>query len=122
MAEGYLRLFNPQMKIRSGGIETHGVNPLAIKVMGEEGIDISSQTSNMVDEYADMHFDVVLTVCDHANEVCPVFPSESIRLHQNFTDPSKLQGTEEEVLPAYRKTRDEIKEYILKLSESNFIL
>ncbi|RLD19573.1 MAG: arsenate reductase ArsC [Bacteroidetes bacterium] len=122
MAEGYLRLLNPAMEIRSAGIAVHGVNPLAVKVMAEDGVDISSQTSNNVDEYAGTPFDVVITVCDHANEVCPVFPYEAIRLHQNFIDPSRQTGRDDDVLPGYRQTRDAIKAYIQRISEAGFVL
>ena len=121
MAEGYLRKFNPNKTIKSAGVATHGLNPLAVKVMGEDGIDISGHTSNLVDEYMDIPFDVVITVCDHANEVCPVFPAVKHQIHQNFEDPSKLPGTEAEVLPAYRKTRDDIKEFVRQLTTSEFI-
>jgi arsenate reductase (thioredoxin) len=122
MAEGYLNLFNPEIEVRSAGIEVHGVNPLAVKVMVEDGIDISSHTSNLVEEYVDTPFDVIITVCDHANEVCPVFSADAIRIHRNFIDPSKLSGPEEDFLPSYRKTRDAIKAYMLHLSESKFII
>jgi len=122
MAEGYLNLFNPGLVVRSGGIEVHGVNPLAVKVMAEDRVDISSHTSNLLEEYIDIPFDVVITVCDHAHEVCPVFPSNAIQIHQNFTDPSKQDGPEEDILPAYRKARDAIKAYMQLLSESNFFI
>ncbi len=122
MAEGYLNLFNPETEVRSAGIAVHGVNPLAVKVMAEDGIDISLHTSNHVDEYGDTTFDVVITVCDHANEVCPVFNSSTIRIHQNFSDPSKQEGADNEVLPEYRKTREAIKSFIQRLSESKFLL
>ena len=122
MAEGYLNLFNPKIEIRSAGIEVHGVNPLATKVMAEDGINISGHTSNHIDEFRDSSFDVVITVCDNANEVCPIFPAATIRLHQNFSDPSKQAGTEADVLPEYRKTRDAIKSYIHRISDSKFLL
>jgi len=122
MAEGYLRLLNPGIVIRSAGISVHDVNPLAVMVMAEDGIDISFQTSNHIDEYADTPFDVVLTVCDHANDVCPVFPYEAIRIHQNFIDPSGQTGEDDDVLPLYRQTRDAIKIYIHRISEVGFVL
>jgi len=112
LAEGYLRYFtNSKAEIFSGGIETHGVNPRAIATMKEDGIDISSHTSNNVDEYKDIHFDFVITVCDHANEACPVFPSSAKRYHFNFTDPAKAKGREEEIMAQFRLVRNQIKEY-----------
>lgn len=112
LAEGYLRYFtNRKAEIFSGGIETHGVNPRAIATMKEDGIDISSHTSNNVDEYKDIHFDFVITVCDHANEACPVFPSSAKRYHFNFTDPAKAKGREEEIMAQFRLVRNQIKEY-----------
>ena len=85
MAEGYLRYFSDGMAIVfSAGIETHGVNPRAISVMLADGIDISHHTSNNVNEYLAVKFDFIITVCDHANEVCPVFPSSAKKFHFNF--------------------------------------
>ena len=96
-------------EIYSAGIETHGVNPKAIATLNEIGIDISNHSSNLVDEYFSIDFDFIITVCDHAAENCPVLPSKTAkRLHHNFTDPSKLVGTEEEIKAAFRKTREEI--------------
>lgn len=112
MAHGYLSaVLGDKAQVYSAGVETHGVNPRAIKVMAEDGIDISGHTSNHVDEYQDISFDHVLTVCDHANEVCPVFPSTAEKHHHNFTDPAKATGTEEEILTEFRHTRDQIKAY-----------
>ena len=112
IAEGYLRYFAKNTAaIYSAGIETHGVNPKAIQVMAEEGIDISGHSSNHVDEYADISFDAVITVCDHANEVCPFFPAEAERFHQNFPDPAKATGSPEEVIEEFRRVRDLIKVY-----------
>jgi len=112
MAEGYLRHFaQHKANIYSAGIETHGVNPLTIKVMAEDGIDISGHTSNNVNEYADVDFDLILTVCSNAEENCPYFPSKALKFHYNFPDPSKSTGTEEEVLKEFREIRDQIKAY-----------
>lgn len=112
MAEGYLRLFyGSDAKVYSAGIETHGVNPRAIAIMAEDGIDISGHTSNHVDEYCDVSFDLVLTVCDNAQERCPFFPSNAVRIHHNFPDPAKAQGTDDEVMESFRKTRNLIKDY-----------
>ena len=112
IAEGYLKHFaEHKATIYSAGIETHGVNPIAIKVMAEDGIDISNQTSNNVNEYLEVDFDLILTVCNHAEENCPYFPSKALRFHYNFPDPSKSTGTEEEVLNEFREVRDQIKAY-----------
>lgn len=112
IAEGYLRHFaKGKATIYSAGIETHGVNPKAVQVMKEDGIDISAHTSNNVNEYSHIVFDYIITVCDNANENCPFFPSKAKRFHQNFTDPAKTNGSEEEILNSFRKVRDEIKEY-----------
>ena len=112
IAEGYLRFHaGDQAAIFSAGIETHGVNPKAIKVMAEDHIDISGHTSNHVDEYSEIDFDMVITVCDNANEACPFFPGKVERLHQNFPDPAKATGTPEEVIEEFRKVRDLIKAF-----------
>lgn len=112
IAEGYLRYFaGDRANIYSAGIETHGVNPKAIQVMAEDGIDISNHTSNHVDEYAHVDFQLVLTVCDNANEACPVFPGTMQRLHHNFPDPAKAHGTPDQVMNQFRQVRDMIKIY-----------
>lgn len=111
MAHGWLEYLDEdnKLKVYSAGIETHGVNPNAIKVMGEAGIDISHHTSNLMDEYRDIDFNYVITVCDHARENCPYFPSDAEKLHHNFTDPAKATGSEEDILKEFRRVRDEIK-------------
>jgi arsenate reductase len=112
MAEGYLRFFaKDKAEIYSAGIETHGVNPKAIEIMKEDGIDISHHTSNNIDEYKDIEFDYLITVCDNAKENCPYFPTKAIRLHHNFPDPSKAERTEEEVNEQFRKVRASIKTF-----------
>ena len=112
MAHGYLDKFKKcKAEIYSAGIETHGVNALAIKVMREDGIDISLQTSNRIEEYRDITFDFIITVCDNAKERCPLFPSQAQKFHHNFPDPIKAGGTEKEILETFRKVRDQIKEY-----------
>jgi len=116
IAEGYLRHFHGTVaSIYSAGIETHGVNPRAITVMAEDGIDISMHTSNHVDEYLHIPFDLVLTVCDHASEQCPIFPGAVKRIHHNFPDPAKARGTEEEFMNAFRSARDEIRSFCKSL-------
>jgi arsenate reductase len=114
MAHGYLNHFldNRSVKVYSAGIETHGLNPGALAIMKEDGLDLSHHTSNNVTEYLAVNFDYIITVCDHANENCPYIPSDgALRLHYNFFDPSKVVGTEEEKHEAFLKTRTEIKEY-----------
>ncbi|MDB5016733.1 MAG: arsC2 [Mucilaginibacter sp.] len=112
IAQGYLRLFaGDKANIYSAGIETHGVNPKAIQVMAEDGVDISHHTSNNVDEYKDISFDYVITVCDNAKENCPFFPTRAQRFHQNFPDPAKATGNDEEVMNEFRRVRELIKEY-----------
>lgn len=114
MAHAYLNeyLDNRSYKVYSAGIETYGINPGAAAIMKEDGIDISENTSNHVDEYKDVDFDYIITVCDHANENCPYTPSKNAkRLHYNFYDPSKLQGTDDEKHEAFLKAREEIKGY-----------
>lgn len=119
MAEGYIRhLSNGKVKVYSAGIETHGVNPKAIEVMKEDGVDISGHTSNHIDEYQSIAFDLILTVCDHARENCPYFPSNAKRIHHNFSDPAKATGNEIEIMDAFRATRDEIKVFTTNLLHS----
>lgn len=113
IAEGYLRYFaGNKANIYSAGIETHGVNPKAIQVMADDGIDISVHTSNHVDEYLTIPFDVVITVCDNANEACPYFPGNVQRFHYNFPDPAKATGTPDEVMNEFKRVRDMIKTYV----------
>ncbi len=114
MAHGYLNHFldNRRVKVYSAGIETHGINVGAAAIMLEDGIDISYHTSNHVDEYNQIDFDYIITVCDHANENCPFIPSRNaVRLHNNFFDPSKVNGSDEDKHKAFVKARDEIKSY-----------
>ena len=112
MAEGYIQHFaGNRAAVFSAGIETHGVNPKAIEVMKEDGIDISHQTSKNVNEYRGMDFDIVITVCDNAKENCPYFPGTSKMIHQDFPDPSKATGTEEEVMVQFRNVRDRIRKF-----------
>ena len=112
MAEGYLKSFDSKLKVFSAGTSAEeNVNPFAVKVMAEKGIDISDQKPDQVDKYLHESFDYVITVCDGAKEICPVFAGEvKNRLHIGFDDPAKARGTEEEILPVYRKVRDEIRE------------
>lgn len=112
IAEGYLRQFaGDRAEVYSAGVETHGVNPRAIAIMKEDGADISSHTSNNIDEYAGIEFDFVITVCDNARERCPYFPTRAKKFHYNFPDPAKATGTEEEIMSEFRKVREMIKSY-----------
>lgn len=112
MAEGYLRHFaNGKADIYSAGVETHGVNPIAIAIMKEDGIDISNHFSNHIDEYSEIDFDFVITVCDNAKERCPFFPSKAKKFHHNFPDPAKSEGTDEEINEHFRQVRQQIKAY-----------
>jgi arsenate reductase len=122
MAQGYLEKFSEgKATIYSAGIETHGLNPGAVKSMADDGIDISHHTSNHVDEYAQVDFDFIITVCDHANENCPFIPSKNaLRLHHNFSDPSKVVGSQEDISEAFIKTREEIKGYCAQFVTDNF--
>src|ERR1700710_507919 len=98
MAEGYLKHFaGKKAEVYSAGIEQHGVNQKAVEVMKEDEIDISHQTSNNVNEYRNIDFDFVITVCDNAKERCPAVPSKAKKFHQNFPDPAKVIGTKQEV-------------------------
>ena len=113
MAHGYLRTMQDIATVYSAGIETHGLNPGAVSIMAEDGIDISGHTSNHVDEYEGIEWDFIITVCDHANENCPFIPApNATRLHHNFFDPSKVEGTTEEKHAAFLKARKAIKSYV----------
>lgn len=119
MAEGWARhLKGDMIEAYSAGIEKHGLNPLAVKVMAEVGVDISRQKSKRVDELDSLAFDYVVTVCGHANEQCPYFPGKAKIVHVGFDDPPKLAAgckTEEEALGHYRRVRDEIRTFVEKL-------
>jgi arsenate reductase len=116
MAEGWARhLRAKSLKAYSAGIETHGLNPRAVAVMGEAGVDISNQRSKHLDELADVAFDYVVTVCGHAHESCPVFPGGAKVIHHGFDDPPRLArdaADEQEALGHYRRVRDEIRAFI----------
>jgi arsenate reductase len=109
MAEGLLRhLAGDHFEVYSAGTEATSVRPEAIEVMAEVGVDISGQESKTIDGYLDEPFDYVVTVCDDANEACPVFPAAKNRLHWSFRDPSQATGSDEERLEVFRGVRDEI--------------
>ena len=119
MAEGWARfLKSNEIESYSAGIEANGLNPDAVKVMAEAGVDISRQKSTEVDELQAVQFDFVITLCSHANEHCPLFPAKTKTVHVGFDDPPKLAAnskTEEEALNHYRKIRDEIKAFVERL-------
>ena len=112
IAHGYLQTFGgDKVEVYSAGVETHGVNPKAIATMKEDGIDISKHTSNNVVEYQEIEFDFVITVCDNAKERCPYFPSRATKFHNNFPDPAKAVGTEEEIKKEFERVRNLIRDY-----------
>lgn len=116
MAHGYLNFFaGNRFDIYSAGIETHGVHPLAVAVMKEDGVDISMYTSNNIREYDKLSFDFVITVCDKARENCPCFPAKVKIFHHDFPDPAKAKGSDENLMTQFRIVRDEIKKYISAL-------
>ena len=122
MAEGWARHLKADLiEAYSAGIETHGLNPRAVKVMAEAGVDISGHRSKHVRDLKEVPFDYVVTVCGQASENCPVFPGKVKRLHVGFDDPPKLAAgarTEEEALNHYRRVRDEIRAFIEQLPEA----
>lgn len=119
MAEGLLQSMYPaQYEPYSAGTEKTRVHPDTIKVMKEIGIDISNQSSKTVNEFKDKSFDLVITVCDKAKKICPFFPGKKV-IHKSFPDPSKVQGTDEECLIGFRKTRDKIKIWIEKTFQNS---
>jgi len=119
MAEGWARaLRGDDIEAFSAGIETHGLNPYAVRVMAEAGVDISGQRSKLVGELGDVAFDLVVTVCGHAQEHCPVFPGPTRVMHAGFDDPPRLAcdaATEQEALAIYRRVRDEIRAFVIGL-------
>jgi len=122
MAEGWARhLKGDLFEVYSAGVEAHGLNPIAVKVMAEAGVDISAHRSKLVTELLDKGIDYVVTVCDHAAEACPRFPGKAKVIHHSFQDPPTLAKTaksEEEVLSIYRRVRDEIRDFVKTLPEA----
>ncbi len=120
IAHGYLQHFaGNKANVYSAGVETHGVNPKAIEVMKEDGIDISHHTSNNINEYLNIDYDLVITVCDNAKERCPYFPTKALKFHYNFPDPAKATGTEEEIATQFRAVRKMIKNYCKNFINNN---
>lgn len=122
MAEGWARHFkSDKIQAYSAGTENHGLNPLAVKVMAEAGVDISEHRSKTLADLNEREFDYVITVCSDADKNCPIFPGKTIRIHRGFDDPPRLAKTaktEEEALSHYRRVRDEIRDYVMTLPES----
>ena len=118
MAEGWARhLLGDKVEPYSAGIEAHGMNPNAVQVMAEAGVDMTGQSSKLADSLADIDFDLVITVCGHADEYCPTFLGKSRVVHVGFDDPPKLAKTaasEDEALSHYRRVRDEIREFVAR--------
>ena len=113
MLEAWLRHFsNGRFEVYSAGIEQHGINKDALYFMNEVGIDMSSHTSDLIDVYLNTTFDIVVTVCDHARETCPVFPKSAKTIHRNFEDPSKAN---QEKRSTFIRVREELKEFALEL-------
>ncbi|QWV92891.1 arsenate reductase ArsC [Geomonas oryzisoli] len=120
MAEGLANhLLGAGFEAHSAGTEATRVNPLAIKVLAEIGIDISGHRSKTLDEFDGESFDYVVTLCGDANEKCPLYIGSTQRSHHGFDDPSRCVGSEEEVLPQYRRVRDEIKSWVLQCFGGN---
>lgn len=121
MAEGFLKSFDSSLEVDSAGTEpAKQVNPYAIKVMKELGIDIANNKPKNVSEFLNHDFDYVITVCGGANESCPMFTGKvKFRLHIGFEDPADAKGTEAEILDEFRRIRDEIKETFIKFYKNN---
>lgn len=121
MAEGWAKhLLRDQIEAYSAGIEKHGLNQNAVKVMAESGVNISQHKSQNVNEFQDLQFDYVITVCGHADEHCPIFPGKTKVIHHGFDDPPRLAKeakTEEEALNIYRRVRDDIRNFVETLPE-----
>jgi arsenate reductase len=120
MAEGFLRSFDARLEVHSAGTRpTDRVHPAAVQAMAEVGIDIGAARPKSVEQFLGQRFDFVITVCDHANQTCPVFTGEvRRRVHIGFDDPAAVQGTDEEVLAGFRRVRDEIGERLRRFYES----
>ncbi|MBL4654719.1 MAG: arsenate reductase ArsC [Bacteroidia bacterium] len=121
MVHGFLRkMGGEKIEVYSAGVETHGLNSKAVLVMQEAGIDISFHTSNHFDEYKSIDFDYMITVCDHAKELCPYFPSNAKIIHHDFSDPAVTDGTNDQILDEFRRVRDGIQKYCAKFIKDQF--
>ncbi len=120
MAEGLLRhIAGDRFDVESAGTIASFVRPQAIAVMAEIGIDISGRRSKCLDEFLGTPFDYVITVCDNANQSCPVFPGKAVRIHWGFDDPAAVEGTDEEKLATFRRVRDEISDQLIEFSQTH---
>ena len=118
MAEGWARhLLGDRLEAHSAGIEPKGLDPRAVRVMAEAGVDICGQRSKSLREVMDVPLDVVVTVCDHAREQCPLFPGGARVIHAGFEDPAAAAGTDDEVLAVFRRVREAIREFVERLPE-----
>jgi arsenate reductase len=119
MAEGLLASFSSSLKVYSAGTKPEKVNPFAIKAMDQIGVDISKNTSNHAEEYSNIDFDYVFTVCDNAKEICPIYPKAKQMIHHSFIDPADATGTEQEQLEVYVEVRNQLKDYFKAFVENN---
>ena len=123
MAHGYLKnILIADAKVYSAGVKKHSLNLDAVKVMGLDGVNISDHTSNLVEDYLNIHFNYIITVCDHANESCPIFSNkDAVKLHKNFIDPSKIEfENDEKKIETFMSVRDQIKTYCLDFANKFF--
>lgn len=121
MAEGYAHSILPKsaFEVRSAGIETHGLNPRAVKVMAEDGVDISNQTSDLIDMDYFKNADLIITLCGDAKDKCPTIPKGVVHDHWNLQDPAQAIGSDHDILSEFRKTRDIIKKKILEINSQH---
>jgi len=112
MAEAYGKKYLKNIEVYSAGLEKHGLNPYMLKVMNEDGYHMQGHYSKTLKDVDKIEFDIVVTVCGHANENCPVYLKKAHIIHKGFEDPAQAKGSEEEILKEFRKVRDEIKNYI----------
>jgi len=119
IAEGFFKKYKSNWEVKSAGTNPKGLNPMAVKVMMEKGIDISSQKSKGVENFLGENFDFVITVCNNAKESCPLFPGNAKLVHWNFEDPAEVEGGMNEKLFVFRKVRDKIEEKVIEFIENN---
>ena len=119
MAEGWARhLKSDCIEAFSAGVNPHGINERAVAIMAEAGVDISSHTSNHLDEYSMIDFDYVITVCDNAKEHCPLYSGKTTMIHHTFEDPSFVIGTDDQITSEFRRVRDEIRDFIAAMPDN----
>lgn len=116
MAEGYARKYlNGHYEVQSAGVEVHGLNPLAVEAMAEDGVDISNQTSTLIDPAYYQSADLIITLCGDARDRCPAIPTKAKKLHWPLPDPAQASGSREEKMAVFRQVRDEIKQRVINL-------